>query len=199
MKSFTCYLVLGLLAFSGAASATTWDVSPAKSHLEFVGKESGKDFHGEFKKFDCKISFDKNDLAHSSIEVSVDTASAITGNKVYDEALPGSDWFHTKAFPVAVFKSSSIKALPITKEGQESYEATGVLSLIGGLQPITLPFTLTRASEDEASVRAEGTVTLKRLDFLMGNKVDASGDMVSNDILVRFDITAQKTSPQNSH
>lgn len=196
MKKLILALSLGTLMLAdtafAAAPVQTWNVSLPKSHLEFQGMESGKDFRGAFQKFDCKIVFDKTDLANSSIEVTVDTASAVTGDRVYDDALPGSDWFHTKAFPTASFKSSSIKQLPATKGGQESYEATGVLSLIGALQPITLTFTLENLSADGSVVRAVGGVTLKRLDFKMGNAVDASGDTVSNDIAVKFDITAQK-------
>lgn len=198
MKPLKYTLALAVLFACAPAFASgpvpSWDVVTDKSRLEFSGKESGKDFHGEFKKFDSKIVFDKANLAGSSIEITVDTASAITGDKVYDDALPGSDWFHTKAFPTAVFKSTSIKSLPKSADGKENYEADGVLNLIGGLQPITLTFTLQDLSPDGSSVRALGGVTLKRLDFKMGTAVDANGSSVSNDIPVKFDITAQKKS-----
>lgn len=177
-------LSLLCLPLSGAYAAPLWTVDTGSSHLRFAGKDSGKDFSGEFKIFTPEIAFDAKDLATSSIKVTIDTGSASTGDKTYDGSLPTSEWFNIAKFPDAVFQSKSITAIDATH-----FEMTGTLTMVGISKDITLPFVL---ESDGKTARATGETTLKRLDFGLGKSVDSKGDTVSNDIIVKFDITAHQ-------
>lgn len=184
---FAVFLCRGIGFSSAFAAPPVWTVDSLDSHLSFSGKDNGKIFSGEFKKFTPEIAFDRQDLAASSIKVIVDTASATTGDETYDRTLPGGEWFNVFQFPNAVFESAAIRYLGSDKAGVEGYEASGKLTILGVTQNIIFPFTLAVTNQ---SAHATGNLRLKRLDFGLGKTVDAKGDSISNDIIVRFDIRA---------
>jgi polyisoprenoid-binding protein YceI len=174
--TMTCCLLLS----SPVMAASNWTIDAAQ--VQFKGKDGGKDFTGEFKKLTPVISFDVADLKNSSIEVTVDTSSILTGNSTYDGVLPTPEWFNVTKFPNAVFKSKSIKSIDDTH-----FEADGTLTILGISKDIILSFKLTTQN---GKAHANGDVTIKRLDFGLGQSVDAKGDTVSNDVTVHFDVSA---------
>lgn len=193
-KTISLLSVLSAILLSSTASfaATNWDVIEKSSHLNFVATQSGKDLKGEFTKFEPTITFDKEDLANSAIKVVVNTGSAITKDKMSNDSLLGKDWLNTENFPEAVFESTEITAATSDKSEFENYVATGTLTLLGVSKDVTLPFTLTKNGEN---TRAFGGLSLKRLDFGVGESSDPNGTMIANDITVEFDILA-KPSPK---
>ena len=171
-----------------------WVVDKEKSTLTFSGDQAGTAFHGRFYRFTPSIVFsprhlsDDSSMEQSHIKVVVDMASAHTGDKVYDGSLSGAEWLHVAAFPEAVFETTKLRATGgVDKEGIENYEAQGKLTLLGISKDIILPFSLKR---EGAVTHASGDITLKRLDFGIGEKVDSKAAWVGNDIHVRFDVYA---------
>lgn len=189
MKFLVPLFLLAILTAGSAFSSPLWTIEESQSHLRFEGKDNGADFSGEFKKFTAEIIFDAKNLAESSIKVVVDTSSAITGNQTYDSSLPASEWFNVENFPNATFQSSSITYIGADKEGVEAYEAMGKLTMLGITKDLKVPFSLKMTGN---MAQASGTLVLKRLDFGLGKTVDAKGGTVSNDITVKFDITAHQ-------
>lgn len=185
------FLLLTLLTTTPAlADAPTWTIDPTTSTLAFTGTQEGTEFKGTFQKFTADIKFDEKDLEHSSIKVTVDTASAHTGDKTYDGSLPGTDWFNAAEFPEAVFESKKITANPAAdKDGVANYIADGTLTILGVTKNITLPFGL---KTEGPNTHAFGEITLKRLDFGLGVNADGKGEWVGNDVKVRFDLMAHK-------
>ena len=170
------------LFFSPVMAAPVWIIDIAQ--IQFKGKESGKEFSGEFKKITPVVVFDPADLEKSSITVTIDAAAIVTGNSTYDSVLPTSEWFNVAKFPDVVFKSKTIRAIDKTH-----YQADGTLVMLGVSKDISLPFELTI---DNGKAHAVGDVTLKRLDFGLGQSVDANGNTVSNDVVVHFNVTAHQ-------
>lgn len=191
-KTFSLISTFGILTvLSGASFATPmWTIDPTASHLTFEVKQGDNPITGEFKKFTPTIEFDKADLTASHIKVQVETGSAETGDKSNDSSLPSKDWFNISAFPSATFESVSIASIGLDKTGLENYEAKGKLTILGVTHDVTLPFTL---KADGNNTRAFGTLALKRLDYGMGAMADPNGAMISNDVTVKFDITAHLT------
>lgn len=188
-KTVALLSAVSVLTLSSTASfaAPSWTVEPESSHLTFETTQSGRPITGEFKKFTPTISFSKEDLATSHIKVDIETGSALTGDKTNDASLPTKDWFNTGAFPTATFESSKIISKTSDKDGLESYEATGKLTILGVSHDVTLPFTL---KADGQKTNAVGSLAIKRLDYGMGAVIDPNGAMVSNDVTIKFDITA---------
>lgn len=184
MKKCLFILLLFLWLPCSAEAAPLWKTDALNSHLMFSGLDSGDEFSGQFDRFTTHIQFDPADLASSSIQVTVDMGSAVTGDSTRDGALPSSDWFNVVQFPQAFFQSTAITSLDPTH-----FEAQGTLTILGVKKDITLPFTLEIHGH---TAKAEGKITLKRLDFGIGRAVDDKGDTVSNDIVVKFDINAHR-------
>ena len=166
------------------AVAGAWVVDTAKSLLEFTATQSGAAFTGKFGKFDAEIVLDPENLSAASIRVTVDMTSATTGDRQRDDALPSVDWFSAKAFPAATFHSSEIVSL-----GEGAYEARGALKIRDAEKPLVLPFTLS-ISGDRAV--ADGTISLVRTDFGVGQGEFSTDEWVGFNVGVRVHIEASR-------
>jgi polyisoprenoid-binding protein YceI len=177
-------LIAPFISVASAADVASWKLDPAKSQLGFFGTQTGTKFEGKFTRYSTVIVFDPNDLADSHITVTVDLASAVSGDTQRDTALPGIDWFNVAQFPQAKFETTAIH-----KEGANTYEAVGNLTLRGVTKPLTLPFTL---EINGTTAHAQGHVDLVRTDFGVGQGPWASGQWVALDVGVNIDIVATR-------
>ena len=118
--------------------------------------------------------------------VTVDTASAQTGDATKDGALKGAEWFNPAQFPTARFEASEFIAL-----GGDRYEARGTLRIKSTSVPVVLPFTFDEAS-GEAVVT--GKVSLDRTTLDLGMVSDAAASWVSKVIEVKIDVRAKKAA-----
>jgi polyisoprenoid-binding protein YceI len=164
------------------ALAADWIVDPAKSHLGFSGVQTGTPFKGEFRHFDAKISFDPAHPETGHATVTIDVASAHTGDTQRDEAMPQADWFDAAKFPQARFEAKSFRA-----KGAGAYEALGTLSIRGLSHDVVLPFTLTI---NGSTAHATGRLQLVRTAFGVGQGPWASGQWVALEVGVDVDLTA---------
>jgi polyisoprenoid-binding protein YceI len=175
-------LVLG--AATSCASAATWTVDQAKSRIGFSGTQTEQPFTGQFKTFAAAIDFDPASPKTGHAVVTIDMASAVTGDPQKDEALPGSDWFDVKSFPQAKFEASSF-----TAKGGDAYEADGTLTIRGMSKPLVLPFTLATSGN---TAHAVGKVQLVRTVFGVGQGAWATPEYVALEVNVDIDLTATK-------
>lgn len=178
------FFVAACFSSASAADATYWKLDPAKSHLGFSGSQTGATFEGKFPRYETVIAFDPEHLDASHITVTVDLASAVTGDTQRDTALPGKDWFDIGEFPQAKFETSAIRKL-----GPNDYQAAGNLTLRGVTKPLTLPFTL---QFDGATAHAVGHAGLLRSTFGIGQGPWATGQWVALEVAVDFDIVATR-------
>ena len=160
-----------------------WTLDRARSRIEFTGSQTGKNFTGSFSSFDVSISFDPENLGASRIAATIDTASAATGDRQRDDALPTPDWFASKSYPAAGFESSVIRA------AGSGYEAEGILTIRGVSKGLILPFSL--AIKGDRAV-ADGSVSLLRTDFGVGQGEFATGEWVGLDVNVTIHIEASR-------
>jgi len=175
-------IALAALFAAGAANAAEWKIVKGASALTFESALGGAPFTGRFEEFDGVIIFDPDDLAGASISVVVNLASARTGDRQKDAALPGRDWFDAAKFPVATFRSKSLRAT-----GEGTYRALGVLTLKDVSRPTTLDFAL-KIDGDKA--RAVGRAVLNRTEFGVGLGEFTGEDWVPHAVTVKFDIAA---------
>jgi len=163
---------------AGEFNATQAD----ENTLVFSFKQMNVGMEGRFKKFAVQIVFDPDKAASAKVVLDVDLASIDTGSSEGNEEVAGKQWFNTKAYPVAHFASSSIKAL-----GGNRYEVTGQLSIKGRTQPVTAPTTVT-IKGNKASF--DGTFVLKRADFSIGEGPWADFGVIANEVPITFHILA---------
>lgn len=166
--------------------AAEWKIIPAKSSLQFQATQDKSLINGSFKKFDGKILFDKNLLNKSSIEINIDTSSVETAFAEGLETIKSNEWLSTSIFPKATFKANRFVAV----SGANSFEGVGTLTIKGKTVPTTISFTLPVYSA--VSARAEGTATIKRSSFGIGNRDIKKANGVKDDVIVNFVIEAER-------
>ena len=154
MRMLACLFLLA----SGLAQGADFTSLPGSS-LGFTASFQGKAVDGQFKRFVPQIRFDPAHLDLSRFDVSIDLASAGTGDGERDEMLQTEDFFNTRKLPQARFSASKFRAL-----GGNRYAADGSLSLRGVSQPVTLSFTWTPGAKPVLV----GDASLKRTAFGVG-------------------------------
>ena len=169
---------------AAAAPAPVWTVDKAASKIAFASSFGGQGFNGGFARWDAQIRFDPNNLAGSSAVVSIDTASAWSGDKDRDAAMKEPNWFSAQAFPKATYRATGFKAL-----GGGKYQATGTLTLRGQTKPLTLPFTLV-ITGNQAKMTAR--VTVSRLAFGVGQNEWKKTDVIPDPVTVTIAVTAKR-------
>lgn len=176
-------LALTLAALVPTAQAVEYSqVQPAKSAVNFTYQQMGVAVDGKFRRFSSQLSFDPAQPAAAKASFDVELASVDTGAAEGDEEVAGKPWFNTRAFPTARFVSGKVKVL-----GGNRYEVSGQLTIKGKTQEVIVPATF--AQQGNSGV-FEGSFTIRRADFSIGEGAWAKFDVVANDVQIKFRITA---------
>jgi hypothetical protein len=168
---------------SALKDPVAWAVQKG-SHLDFNLAWADTPIQGRFSRWTADILFSPEALDRSKLTVSIDLASAGTGDGQRDESLQGPDFFNTSANPKATFTATRFRK---TAEGR--FVADGALDLRGVKKPLSLPFSL-KIDGDTATAR--GVTTLDRTAFGVGQGEWASTDQIPAKIKVSFALTAKK-------
>ena len=175
-------LAISLATAFSAQAAEYSQVQTDKSAIAFVYKQMGVAVDGKFRKFVSQLNFDPAKPTAAKATFEVDLASVDTGAPEGDQEVAGKPWFNTKAFPTAKFVSTGVKPL-----GGNKYEVAGQLSIKGKTQDVVVPATFTAQGNTGVF---DGSFTIRRADFSIGEGSWAKFDIVANDVLIKFRITA---------
>lgn len=182
MKRTALALLLAASLNSLAHAVEYAQVQTDKSAIHFTYQQMGVKMDGKFKKFTSQLSFDPAKPAAAKATFDVDLASIDAGSSEADDEVAGKPWFNTKAFPSARFVSGNVKSL-----GGNRYEVAGQLTIKGKTQEVVVPATFTPQGNSGVF---DGSFTIRRGDFSIGEGAWAKFDIVANDILIKFRITA---------
>lgn len=136
-------------------------------------KFSATEAEGIIKGLKGTVSFDENDLASSSFNVSADVNTINTGNGMKNKHAKGDDWLNAEKFPTIKFVSSSIE------KTDKGYKSEGKLTLKGVTKTISIPFTFTKAGKGGTF---KGSFTIKRQDYNITK--DGVGDNIKIELLI---------------
>ena len=168
---------LGALLLT-AAQAGAQGVLIDKSEIRFVSKQMGVNVEGRFRKWKANIALLPQDLGHSKADLEIDLGSIDLASEESEGEVKGRVWFDTARFPVARFVSSSIR-----QTGPDRYDVAGALTIKGITRDEVVPIALKKDASGNSV--AEGSFTLKRLDFHVGEGEWADPSTVANEVLVR--------------
>jgi polyisoprenoid-binding protein YceI len=168
-------------AAAAADAVTHYRLDQAKSSLEFAFTQAGAVNKGHFGRFPVTLDFSAANLAASRLEVSVEVTSLDTGDKDRDDTLRGAELFAVAKFPQAHFSAAQIVKIAA------GFEAQGKLTIRGVTRDARVPFTLRTASEQGAAVAyMSGKLSIRRLDFGVGQGEWQATDQVGNEVTVSF-------------
>jgi polyisoprenoid-binding protein YceI len=184
-------VAVGLLLLAGAARAADWTLEDG-SAIGFTATQQGRPVDGHFDRFNAAIDFDPEDLARSRVEVVIDVASIATGHKDRDAALRSSSFFDADRWPEARFVSDRF----VHQQG-DRYQAQGELSIRDVTRDVVLPFTLAIGPHPDAAAalqaKADGELTIARLDYGVGQGDFASTQTVGDEVVIRIAISARRS------
>lgn len=162
---------------ASAGQAVDWQVAPG-GKLGFHATYSGDAINGSFARWDARIRFAPEDLAHSSLRVVIDLGSVSSGDAQRDDMLKGDGFFATAGHPQAIYTASRIRA-----QSPGRYVAEGTLSLNGKIRPVPLAFVL---KIDGTRATTTGTATLSRTAFGVGTGEWGGTDTLLDKVTVDF-------------
>jgi len=184
--------LVATLAMALPLSAAAADDGPCYSggadggRLEFTGAVEGNEFTGRFERFTVAYCMPPGAPGEGRIEVEVDLASAVSGNRDRDATLQGPEFFAVDEHPVSTWASTSIE------RASQGWRADGELVLKGIRADQAIEFTLT---PDGEALRAEGRfvlagdTTVDRQRFEVGTGEFADPEFVRNKVVVEFEVT----------
>ena len=182
-----------ILAFAVAgagalpAAAQPAQLIAAQSEISFTSRQMGVPVEGRFGQFAAQVAFDPRQPAAGRIAFTVALNSVAMGVSLIEAEVAKPAWFDTAKFPQARFESQAIKPL-----GGGRFDVAGQLTLKGSTRDIALPVTLTQTGGE---TRASGSVSVKRLDFKIGEGEWADTALVANDVIVKFKLVLTGVGP----
>jgi polyisoprenoid-binding protein YceI len=174
-RSFIPSLGMMLLA---AGQAGAQGVLIDKSEIRFISRQMGVNVEGRFRRWKANIVFVPKDLGRSKADFDIELGSIDLASDESETEIKRPLWFDAAKFPVAHFASSAIRDL-----GGDKYEVAGQLTMKGITRDAVVPITLKKDATGNSV--AEGSFTLKRLDYKIGEGQWADPDTVANDVIVR--------------
>lgn len=179
-------MLLALMLAGSAPAAEFRQVQVNESTVTFFYKQMNVPLDGKFNKFAAQITFDPAKLAKAQARIDIDVASIDTGSAEANDEVVGKQWFNAKAFPTASFVSTGIKSL-----GGNRYEASGKLSIKGKTLDVATPVTFQQTG---SRGMFDGTFSIKRLDYAIGEGEWTDVSTVANEIQIKFHIVVDASN-----
>lgn len=135
--SLTSFFLAFLLVFSTFSTAKAAEKFVFdRTHTSIIWMASHLGFsksHGHFKDFTGYVLLDHENPEKSYVEITIDTASILTGIPKFDQHLISKDFLHSAKHPTAKFISKKI-----ILKGDDMAEIHGEFTLLGQTQPMIL-------------------------------------------------------------
>lgn len=126
-----CTLLLSASAF---AESVTYNIDPSHTYPSFEADHFGgvSIWRGKFTKTSGVVTLDR--IAKTgTVSITVDAASADTGNEPLDKELAGPKFFDAVKYPAVVYTGTQIRF-----EGDKPVEVIGTLTMHGVTKPVNL-------------------------------------------------------------
>ena len=182
-------LALTLPALDGArAEAERYIIDPTHTDIVFLVDHLGySKMIGEFDDVSGSFVFDREDVANSSVQVTVKTASIDTDLEVRDKDLRSPTFLNVQEFPEMTFESTRVE-----KTGEGTGKVHGELTLLGVTRPLTLDVTFNKTGpnpipgwENAQGAGFSARTSLERSNWGMDAYLPALGDRI--DILIEVE------------
>ncbi len=144
-----------------------------------------------FGEAEGQIVFDAENVANSSVEVTLPLSGLNSFVADFDTHLRSADFFEAEKFPAASFRSTAVEAA-----GPNRLKVTGDLTIKDNTRPVVLDVTMNRFGEHPMLKRPaagfDATTTIKRSDFGVG----AYAPNVSDEVQIRITTEAVAAAPE---
>jgi polyisoprenoid-binding protein YceI len=183
----------------GLADATTWNLDPTHSHASFTVRHLViSNVRGEFQKVSGVAKIDEKNLAQSSVEATIETASIDTRVAKRDEHLRSPDFFDVTKYPTITFKSTKVE-----KAGEGKLKVIGDLTMHGVTKPVVLnvegPSAEIKDPWGNTRRGLSASTKVNRKDFgLNWSKTVEAGPVVGDDIAIEIEAELVKQAEKTA-
>lgn len=181
---------------SNSAANTSANKVPAKgealvlnaenSKVEFTGSKVTGKHDGGFRQLSGTIDLVNNNVADSSVNVDIETASVYSDDEKLTGHLMSKDFFEVEKFPKATFKSTKIVA--DSAKGADAYTVTGDFDLHGVTKSISFPATI-KVDDGGVAVDAEFSINRKDFGIVYAGQAD---NLINDNVVIRLDLNAAR-------
>lgn len=189
---FLLAAALTVATTSAFAAPVTYKMDPG--HTDVIAQWSHFGYSNpiaHFGQVDGTIVYDADNIAASSVEVTLPMSGMSSHVGAFDDHLRSAELFDVANFPEATFKSTKVEAA-----GEGKLSITGDLTLKGVTQPVVLAATINKVADHPMSGQPtagfDATTTIKRSDFGLGLYAPAVSDEVQIRITTEASVPAAK-------
>ena len=192
-------LLLVVSATAALAEPRPFRIDPNHSLVGFNIRHFFSRVPGRFKEFSGTIQLDEKNLAASSVEVTIKSASINTENERRDGDLRSPNFLHADSFPNITFKSTKVVPGP-----DKTFLIYGDLTMRGVTKAVTLEATQTGMGEIAmggrpprimAGFEAKTSVDRKDFGIVWNQTLDKGGTMLGDDVAITLQIESSLVDP----
>lgn len=146
IKKLMTSVVLTASLIAAPAMAADYVIDTKDNHASVNFKISHLGFswmYGYFKNFEGTFTYDKDNLAASKVNITLDTNSVETNNAARDKHIRDGDFLDVKKFPKATFESTKV-----TNINGNNFDLEGKLTIHGVTQDVVVKSTFINEGED---------------------------------------------------
>lgn len=159
VRPLTITLMLSFCSFIIVAQET---YQVEEYQVNFFIKNAGITVEGRLDSLKAEVLFDYREPSNSQIIASVAPSTIQTGIKIRDKHLTRADYFDVAQYPII-----SLRSLNFTQKDQQTLLGRFELTIKNITQEITMPISYFYSDD---ILRLEGTCTINRLDFGLGEE-----------------------------
>lgn len=171
-----------------------WIVDPDHSVAAFsVRHMMIADVRGQFNKIDGTIYFDPLNIDNSSVELTINVSSIITGIQKRDDHLRSPDFFDAEKYPLILFKSIRTESV----SGNHA-KVTGDLTIHGITCRITIPAEFSGPVKDpfgdglSMGFTASAIINREDYDIKWNQPMENNGIMLGREVRLVIDLEADQ-------
>ena len=191
--------VVCLLPLRAAAQDAQWHIDTSHSGAHFsVRHMMISTVRGEMTGITGTVNYDPKDLAHASVDATIDCSTVNTGVAKRDAQLKTADFFDVARYPVMKFKSKRVE-----KAAEGKLKVTGdltinavtrevVLDVEGPTEPIRDP-----RGNVKIGLAASTQISRKNFNIVWNELMESGGVAVADEVTITLDLELIKnTKPQ---
>ena len=166
--------------------AETFTIDTGHAEIGFAARHMMvSNTKGTFNRFEGSFDYDIDSKTLNSAEGSIDASSIDTNNEKRDTHLKNADFFNVDQFPKMTFKSSSVK-----KTGDNTFEVTGNLNVLGIDREVVLPLSISGPVDGRRGgkiIGVECITSLNRRDLGIDH---SPASVIGNDVKISIELEA---------
>jgi polyisoprenoid-binding protein YceI len=177
-----------------SAATGTWAIDPSHTTLGFSARHAMvAKVRGSFSDFAGSFTINGDNVADSTAELTIQTASIDTKSSDRDAHLTSADFLDVENFPTITFASTKAAT------SGDRIVVTGDLTIHGVTKPVEIVYELVGISQDpwgNTRIGFEGSTKLSRKEFglIWNAALETGGVLVGDDITLTLDVEATKSA-----